>query len=125
MEITIRINTCKDCRHLDHSGSFTVGGSRPVCGHRGACYGNHAKAGLAPIHVMMNTGMSEENAKKYISRAEKEDKTEKYGNKEIPKLTLSNYKEGDCLHWAHRVPFIDWGKPTIPEWCPLKIGLEY
>ena len=125
MEITIKINTCKDCRHLDHSGGYTIGGSRPVCGHRGACYGNHAKSGLTPIQVMVNTGMSEENAKKYISRAEKDDEDGPSEYMEIPRLTLSYYKEGDCLHWAHRVPFTDWDKPTIPEWCPLKRGLEY
>ena len=70
MEITIRINTCKDCRHFGHSGAFTVGGSRPVCRHRGACYGSHAKEGLTPIKVMTNTGMSIEDAEKYVARAE-------------------------------------------------------
>ena len=125
MEITIRINTCKDCRHFGHSGAFTVGGSRPVCRHRGACYGSHAKEGLTPIKVMTNTGMSIEDAEKYVARAEREDKEEKCGDKEIPMLTLSDYKKGDCLHWAHRVPFTNRNKPTIPNWCPLKNGMEY
>jgi hypothetical protein len=33
MKITVVINTCKDCRHRTHSGSFTPGGAKPVCGH--------------------------------------------------------------------------------------------
>lgn len=27
------INKCTDCRHWDHSGAFTPGGAKPVCGH--------------------------------------------------------------------------------------------
>lgn len=33
MEITVSINSCKDCRHRDHSGRFTVRGARLICGH--------------------------------------------------------------------------------------------
>ncbi len=30
---TIVINTCRDCRHVDHTGGFTKGGSKPCCNH--------------------------------------------------------------------------------------------
>lgn len=37
MKITIDINTCNRCRHIDHSGAFTVRGARSICGHSDAC----------------------------------------------------------------------------------------
>ena len=37
MNIIVQINTCKDCRHLNHSGAFTARGARPICGHDNAC----------------------------------------------------------------------------------------
>lgn len=33
MSLTVVLNGCKDCRHRDHSGAFTPGGARPICGH--------------------------------------------------------------------------------------------
>jgi len=33
MQIIVQINSCAECRHRDHSGAFTPGGSRPICGH--------------------------------------------------------------------------------------------
>ena len=37
MQITVEINNCRQCRHVDHSGSFTAGGARAICGHSDAC----------------------------------------------------------------------------------------
>ena len=37
MDITVEIKDCVDCRHLDHSGGFTVRGTRSICGHSDAC----------------------------------------------------------------------------------------
>lgn len=36
MNITVTINSCRDCKYLDHSGSFTPGGAKLICGHRDA-----------------------------------------------------------------------------------------
>ena len=33
MQITVIIDKCRQCRHIDHSGAFTPGGAKPVCGH--------------------------------------------------------------------------------------------
>ena len=33
MDIRLIINTCGDCRHKDHSGAFTPGGAKAICGH--------------------------------------------------------------------------------------------
>jgi len=30
---TIRIETCRDCRHVSHTGGFTKGGAKPCCNH--------------------------------------------------------------------------------------------
>lgn len=30
---TIVINTCRDCRHVSHTGGFTKGGAKPCCNH--------------------------------------------------------------------------------------------
>jgi len=37
MKITVEINTCHNCRHMDHSGAFTVRGARLICSHSDAC----------------------------------------------------------------------------------------
>lgn len=37
MLITVEIKSCSDCRYRDHSGAFTPGGAKPVCGHPDAC----------------------------------------------------------------------------------------
>lgn len=31
--IHFEIEKCAHCRHLDHSGAFTIGGARDICGH--------------------------------------------------------------------------------------------
>jgi hypothetical protein len=33
MEVTVKIETCDDCRHRDHTGGFTPGGAKPCCHH--------------------------------------------------------------------------------------------
>jgi hypothetical protein len=33
MKITVILKTCQGCRHIDHSGAFTVRGARRICGH--------------------------------------------------------------------------------------------
>ncbi len=37
MQITVTIDSCRECRHAGHTGAFTKGGSKPVCGHRDYC----------------------------------------------------------------------------------------
>jgi hypothetical protein len=37
MKITVEIKNCMACRHVDHSGSFTVRGARQICGHSDSC----------------------------------------------------------------------------------------
>lgn len=33
MKITITIEKCRQCTHIDHSGGFTPGGAKSICGH--------------------------------------------------------------------------------------------
>ena len=37
LTIKIDIKDCSECRHVDHSGAFTVRGARQICGHSSAC----------------------------------------------------------------------------------------
>jgi hypothetical protein len=37
MLITVEVKNCGQCRHRDHSGAFTKGGARQICGHSDAC----------------------------------------------------------------------------------------
>ncbi len=37
MLVTVEIKSCRNCRFIDHSGSFTIGGARDICGHSDAC----------------------------------------------------------------------------------------
>ena len=32
-QVTTIIKNCVDCPHVDHTGAFTKGGAKPVCGH--------------------------------------------------------------------------------------------
>ena len=31
--VTVHIDNCTRCRHIDHSGAFTPGGAKQICGH--------------------------------------------------------------------------------------------
>lgn len=116
MTVQVTINTCKDCRHLDHSGAFTPGGALPVCGHNDACYGSHAvvKPGASVHSVLTENGMDAESAEKFETDLRKNDP------EAIGRILLKDHKPGDCYIWIHRVPFKNWDKPSIPDWCPLK-----
>ena len=37
MFLTVEIKCCRACKNVDHSGGFTKGGARPICGHDDAC----------------------------------------------------------------------------------------
>ena len=62
ISVSIIINNCSDCPYVDHSGSFTPGGAKQICGHSDAAeratknkevdflvddvYGEKVKAGI-------------------------------------------------------------------------------
>ena len=109
MEITVTIETCNDCRHISHSGSYTVGGPLPVCHHSKAI--NHSKfpkKGFKTVEeVKVFYGL---NSSEHFKCADKE---------EVDSILKKSN------HWIHRMPFADWKKPAIPDWCPLKHGEKY
>lgn len=37
MEVKVRLLSCRDCRHRDHSGAFTAPKMQIICGHDDAC----------------------------------------------------------------------------------------
>jgi len=36
MKLTVEITRCAQCRYVDHSGAFTPGGAKRICGHNDA-----------------------------------------------------------------------------------------
>jgi len=95
VKITINIDTCERCRHVDHSGSFTVRGARLICGHSDACmerttwerffseYPEYKDRDYNPVHFRYH----------WIHRV----------------LTSSSREKVE----------------KIPDWCPIKHGAEY
>lgn len=43
MIVAVNIKNCLDCRHRDHSGAFTEGGAKLICGHSDSCSTSRAK----------------------------------------------------------------------------------
>lgn len=43
LQIQVNLNTCRQCRHVTHSGGFTVRGARQICGHSDACIARKCK----------------------------------------------------------------------------------
>lgn len=41
--LTVSLDNCNQCHHNDHSGSFTAGGARQICGHSDACKARRSK----------------------------------------------------------------------------------
>lgn len=33
MEVTVEIKNCRGCHHVGHSGGYTPGGAKIICGH--------------------------------------------------------------------------------------------
>lgn len=46
VNISFKITKCRQCRHIDHSGAFTKGGARTICGHSDACKVRRSKHAL-------------------------------------------------------------------------------
>jgi hypothetical protein len=101
MKITVEIKTCRNCRHLDHSGAFTVRGARLICSHSDACQKRVSKEAFLAEYPEYTDRFHPNNIRKY---------------------------EGDWkYHWIHRVVTkSSKEEPTeIPDWCPLKHGAGY
>jgi hypothetical protein len=33
MEVLVKINNCRHCHHISHSGAYTPGGAKTICAH--------------------------------------------------------------------------------------------
>ena len=95
LNITVVLNSCNDCRHIDHSGSFTVRGARLICGHSDAC-------GVERI------------SKKKFKKEYPEYRAEVHDEGWLYHWTHRTLTENS------KDPVI-----VIPEWCPLKHGALY
>ena len=95
MMISVEVNKCNQCRHRDHSGSYTLRGARPICGHSDAC-----------------------KARKTIEEFGEEYPEYVHG-KLRQRFDFKDWK----YHWYNRI--IENPEKTIPDWCPLKHGSCY
>jgi hypothetical protein len=103
MEITIHIDNCRGCRHRDHSGAFTPGGAKEICGH-----------GYAPdmVEKFKKLPNCDCNIRRKINSVDEKRRKEGY---------ILFMKTGS--YWKNRV--LPNKGNTIPEWCPLKNGFPY
>jgi len=54
----IEISSCGECPHLDHTGAFTPGGAKPICGHEQAVAERLGKeGGLSGLRLMKRRGV--------------------------------------------------------------------
>lgn len=97
MIITKEIKKCRQCRFVDHSGSFTPGGAKDIC--------------QGPSVIEWVAQYKNLYRPPYYIKAINNPKS-RYHKDAI------NY-----IHWRHRVVEAD--KEKIPEWCPLKNGEFY
>lgn len=101
--ITKTIENCHECRHIDHSGSFTPGGAKRICGHPYASdMVNEAKG----LHKLNSDDLRKINSQ----------------NRAIRKKGDEIFKKSGT-YWKHRVLPHDGNR--IPPWCPLKHGSGY
>lgn len=98
MLLTVEITECGKCRHVDHSGTFTVRGARRICGHSDACKARRSKTAFR---------------KEYPEYAK--DRYDKHWPHHWFHRIIS--PDGEAP-WAK-------GKVPIPDWCPLKHGSAY
>lgn len=98
LTITVQVRGCEDCRHRDHSGSFTPGGAKQICGH------DDIKENI--LKHKPETRYDDPNA---LSKDKNAD----------------NHIDKQCYYWGNRIvdEYIESG--TIPFFCPLKNGSSY
>ena len=63
MQVCVEIETCMDCRHRDHSGAFTKGGARQICGHSAACSERRSKTQFKKEYPMYSSDSKEKGWK--------------------------------------------------------------
>ena len=96
MQVTVNLNTCRQCHHVSHSGGFTIRGARQICGHSDACKVRKTREDFASEYP------------EYVDR----------DFEGINKGFLPDWK----YHWYNRI--VD-AEKNIPSWCPLKHGSSY
>lgn len=98
LTITVQVRGCEDCRHRDHSGSFTPGGAKQICGHH--------DISETILKLKPHTRNDDANA---LSNNKKAD----------------NHIDKQCYYWKNRVVDKYIEKGTIPYFCPIKNGSSY
>lgn len=95
MQITVTLDNCSHCRHRDHSGSFTPGGAKQICG-----YPNVSKWVLKT-----NKNTRNDNANGNLSESQLNKQCYYWKNR----IVENHLKD----------------KESFPVFCPLKHGEHY
>lgn len=105
MRVTIDLE-CRSCHYRDHSGSFTQGGAREICGRPEACSARRSFADFKREYPG------------YAVTLLAEDSLETVNFKE---MTQNGWKH----HWYHRIIENEIENGGVPNWCPIKAGFPY
>ena len=76
------IGNCHECRHIDHSGAFTPGGAKMICGHPDAIDMVTRVKGLHYLTAKTHTNIKKE--RRYSKRVEPTGKTGYCQTTDIP-----------------------------------------
>lgn len=98
LTLTVIVRGCEDCRHRDHSGSFTPGGAKAICGH----------GDISDTVLELKPNLRDDDANALSN------------NK-----NADNHIDKQCYYWKNRVVEKYIKKGTIPYFCPLKNGSCY
>jgi hypothetical protein len=101
--ISKTIHNCHGCRHRDHSGAFTPGGPKWICGHPDA---SEMVTAAKNLRVLTREDYRNVNSQDAAKRAE--------GDKAL---------KASGPYWKNRV--LPHRGERIPGWCPLKHGKGY
>lgn len=96
VSIAFTLNHCRQCAHIDHSGAFTKGGARTICGH------DCATETLEKLDALASKKSFKQAYPEYAGDARD--------------------NESWRHHWFHRIVDAD---GEVVGWCPLKHGARY
>ena len=101
MEITVVVNNCSQCRHRNHSGQFTPGGAKDICGY----------PGISEYVTKTNPNVLNDDPNGFDFRPT---------GKELKRLESQSY------HWKNRIveDYMDTDN-IFPIFCPLQHGAKY
>ena len=116
MKITRDI-TCSTCPHLDHSGAFTPGGAKDICGHPSA---GRIFYPQGPKQYVKDSRKSCDTHNNWPASKGKSEKARRERGAALDAELMRLFPPyGWPAHWKYRVVDLD---KEPPEQCPLRHG---